>query len=54
MHKTVLVKLKIQDSDKKRLIQTFTDYKTAWQTVSEYVFKNNCPSRYLASIYPLG
>ncbi len=45
MHKTVLVKLKVEDGDKHRLQATFSDYKTAWQMVSDYVFTNNCRNR---------
>jgi IS605 OrfB family transposase len=45
MHKTVLVKLEIADADKARLQATFSDYKQAWQSVSDYVFTNDCRNR---------
>lgn len=45
MHKTILVKLQVQDVDKQRLQSTFLDYKIAWQYVSEHVFASNCSNR---------
>lgn len=45
MHKTVLVKINVPDEDKPRLRATFSDYKIAWQYVSEYVYGSNCRNR---------
>jgi IS605 OrfB family transposase len=45
VHKTVLVKLKIKDSDKPRIQNTFSDYKIAWQHVSYHVFNSKCRNR---------
>lgn len=45
MHKVVLAKLGVQECDKLRLQATFSDYKVAWQTVSDYVFKHKCRNR---------
>jgi predicted transposase len=45
MHKTVLVKLEVADAEKTRLQATFSDYKQAWQSVSDYVFANDCRNR---------
>ena len=45
MNKTVLVKIKVQESDKSRIQATFSDYKVAWQAVFDYVFKEKCYNR---------
>ena len=45
MNKTILVKLKVREEDKARLQSTFSDYKIAWQYVSDYVFKSKNRNR---------
>lgn len=45
MHKTILVKLAVESKDKLRLQATFSDYKVAWQFVSNHVFKSKCRNR---------
>lgn len=41
----MLVKLKVEDADKPRLQATFSDYKEAWQCVSEWAFSNKTRNR---------
>ncbi len=45
MHKTILVRLAVKNEDKPRLQATFSDYKIAWQYVSNYVFQSKCRNR---------
>lgn len=45
MHKTILVKLVVKSEDKPRLQATFTDYKIAWQHVSDWIFDNKTKNR---------
>ncbi len=45
MHSTILVKLIVKDEDKIRLQSTFSDYKKAWQYVSDWVFVNKIKNR---------
>ena len=45
MHKTILVKLCVQDVDKIRLRATFVDYQIAWQFVSDWIFANKTKNR---------
>lgn len=46
MHKTVLVKLKVQAEAETRLLATFADYKLAWQHVSDWVYQNKTRNRF--------
>lgn len=45
VHKTILVKLIVKPEDKLRLQATFSDYKIAWQYVSDWIFKNKTKNR---------